>query len=78
MLRQLQSDLWKRGVRLVFARVDASLHTDFVRHRLIEVIGQEFIFSRIHDALNAFAQMRTSATQTHSPGKEQAIPLPEQ
>jgi sulfate permease, SulP family len=56
MLRQLQPYLLSHGVRLVFARVDASLQADLVRHRLLDVIGPRFLFPRLHDALAAFAR----------------------
>jgi len=61
MLRQLQPYLLSQGVRLVFARVDASLQADLVRHRLLDVIGAQFLFSRLHDALAAFAREETPA-----------------
>jgi MFS superfamily sulfate permease-like transporter len=74
MLRQLEADLLKRGVRLAFARVDASLHADLERHCLLDVIGANYLFSRIHDAMSAFTQIRASAQLTHGPEKEKTIP----
>jgi len=60
MLRQLQPNLLHKGVRLVFARVDTSLQSDLVRHLLLDLLGSQFIFSRLHDALAAFAHQEKS------------------
>ncbi|HEX8815316.1 MAG TPA: SulP family inorganic anion transporter, partial [Terriglobales bacterium] len=73
MLRQLQPYLLRQGVRLVFARVDASLQADLVRHRLLDVIGSQFLFPRLHEAVAAFAREEESAEraahQGQSPGQ---------
>ena len=61
MLRQLQSYLLRQGVQLVIARGDASLQADLVRHRLLDVIGLQFLFPRLHEALAAFAREETPA-----------------
>ena len=55
MIRQLHPELSRKGVVLAFARTDHSLHADLVRHRLIDVIGENFFFARLHDALAAFS-----------------------
>ena len=55
MIRELHSELSHKGVVLAFARVANSLQADLVRHRLIDMIGREFIFPRLHDALAAFS-----------------------
>jgi MFS superfamily sulfate permease-like transporter len=55
MIRELHPELSRKGVVLAFARADHSLHADLVRHRLIDVIGEKFIFPRLHDALAAFS-----------------------
>jgi hypothetical protein len=44
--------------------VDASLQADLVRHRLLEVIGSQLIFPRLHDALAAFAREEKSAERS--------------
>ena len=59
MIRELHSELLRKGVVLAFARADHSLYADVVRHRLIDVIGEKFIFPRLHDALAAFSAWRT-------------------
>jgi len=61
MLRQLQSYLLRQGVQLVIARGNASLQADLVRHRLLDVIGLQFLFPRLHEALAAFAREETPA-----------------
>jgi MFS superfamily sulfate permease-like transporter len=65
MLRQLKCYLSEHGVTLAFARVDASLHEDLVRHRLIDTVSAEFIFARLHDALAAFSRKEKSGAQAH-------------
>jgi sulfate permease, SulP family len=51
----LQKELASAGISLAFARVGPSLQADLVRHGLVDVIGKERIFRRIHDALAGFA-----------------------
>jgi SulP family sulfate permease len=55
MIRELHPELSRKGVVLAFARADHSLYVDLVRHRLIDLIGEKFIFPRLHDALAAFS-----------------------
>jgi sulfate permease, SulP family len=55
MIRELHPELARKGVVLAFARADHSLQADLVRHRLIDVIGEKFIFPRLHDAQAAFS-----------------------
>lgn len=66
MFRRLVSDLSAHGVTLALARVDVPLHADLVRHRLVDTIGANFIFARLHDALSAFAERNMSAAQAKS------------
>jgi SulP family sulfate permease len=54
VVRDLQQNLKERGVNLVFARVQSDLKSDLERHQLIEVIGADKIFERLHDALAAY------------------------
>ena len=55
MIRELHPELARKGVVLAFARADHSLHADLVRHRLNDVIGEKFMFPRMHDAQAAFS-----------------------
>jgi MFS superfamily sulfate permease-like transporter len=55
MVRDLHGQLRRESVELAFARVAPSLRADLVRHRLVEVIGPDRVFLRLHDALEAFA-----------------------
>lgn len=55
MVRQLHADLMQSGVEFAFARVAISLRADLTRHRLLEVIGPGRIYSRLHEAVAAFA-----------------------
>ena len=54
VVRELHQDLVQCGVILAFARVPVSLRSDLDRHRLTEVIGPEYLFDRLHDAIQAF------------------------
>ncbi len=56
VVRQLQQDLVRCGVELVFARVVSELKADLDRHHLTEAIGADRIFHRLHDALAAYQQ----------------------
>ncbi len=50
----LIKSLAEAGVVLAFARVPWDLHSDFDRHHLLEAIGPERIFNRLHDAIAVF------------------------
>jgi SulP family sulfate permease len=50
-MRDLCTELTQRGIVLVFARVNAYLRADMDRHCITEVIGNEKIFTKLHDAL---------------------------
>jgi MFS superfamily sulfate permease-like transporter len=63
VVRRLQQDLAKCGVTLALARVQFYLQADLDRHHLTEVIGRQFIFARLHDALHAFAKLGSTASQ---------------
>jgi sulfate permease, SulP family len=54
VVRELHRDMVQCGVILGFARVSVSLRSDLDRHRLTEVIGPEYLFDRLHDAIQAF------------------------
>jgi len=52
VVRELQQDLAKRGVTLVFAHVQSDLRPDLDRHHLTEIIGADRIFNSLHEALD--------------------------
>jgi high affinity sulfate transporter 1 len=57
MLRELQHDLANAGVELVLAHVQSDLKPDLERHHLTGIIGENRIFDRLHQALDAFHQL---------------------
>jgi sulfate permease, SulP family len=57
VVRELQQDLEKRGVKLVFAHVQSDLKPDLDRHHLTEAIGANRIFYSLHEALASYQQM---------------------
>ena len=59
VVRDLHQELADRGVMLVFARAPASLKADLDRHLLTEVIGPAQFFDRLHDAVAAFANLKS-------------------
>jgi sulfate permease, SulP family len=54
ILRDLNQLLKQINVEFSFARSAPSLRADLIRHRVIEVIGEERIFPRLHNATAAF------------------------
>jgi MFS superfamily sulfate permease-like transporter len=52
-LRELLDDLAKQGVGLIFARVSPYLRSDMDRHRITDVIGNDRIFTTLHEAVAA-------------------------
>jgi MFS superfamily sulfate permease-like transporter len=60
MLRELNQDLKQINVEFSFARTATSLRADLIRHRVIEVIGEERIFPRLHNATAAFRMSQRS------------------
>jgi sulfate permease, SulP family len=60
MLHDLNQDLKQIKVEFSFARAAPSLRADLVRHRVIEVIGEERIFPRLHNATAAFRMSQGS------------------
>ena len=54
VVRELQQELARRGVELVFAHVQSDLKPDLDRHRLTEAIGPNRIFDSLHEALGAY------------------------
>jgi sulfate permease, SulP family len=53
VVRELQQDLARRGVMLVFAHVQSDLKPDLDRHGLTQAIGPTRIFDTLHQALAA-------------------------
>ncbi|MDD5268740.1 MAG: SulP family inorganic anion transporter [Methylococcales bacterium] len=51
-LRDLCGDLKRFGVKLIFGRVNTYLREDMKRHGITSAIGEEFIFSTLHEALS--------------------------
>ncbi len=64
VVRELHQELVQAGVKVGLARVAPSLHADLVRHRLIDVIGRDRIFTRLHHALKAFAETGNEAPKS--------------
>jgi SulP family sulfate permease len=54
VVEELKQNLADSGVQLGFARVPWNTREDFDRHHLTEAIGTSWIFTRLHDALEAF------------------------
>ena len=52
-VRKLLEDLNRKGVSVVFGRVNRYLLSDFRRHRISAVIGDGRIFPTLHEALDA-------------------------
>ena len=51
VVERLHEDLARRGVRMIFGRVQAELIADLDRHGLTKIIGANHIFYTLHDAL---------------------------
>jgi len=58
VVMELKKNLAESGVELAFARVPWDLRSDFERHHLTKVIGEAWIFPRLHDAIAAFEAAR--------------------
>ena len=54
VVEELKKNLANAGVQMGFARVPWNTRADFDRHHLTEVIGSQWIFNRLHDALEAY------------------------
>jgi SulP family sulfate permease len=53
VVRSLCEELVSRGISLVLVHAEVSLLSDLRRHHLIDVIGPEHIFEKLHEALAA-------------------------
>jgi sulfate permease, SulP family len=52
-IRDLLDDLARKGVRMVFARVNPYLRSDMDRHRITAAIGEQWLFSTLHEGIAA-------------------------
>jgi sulfate permease, SulP family len=59
-LRDLNQYLKQINVEFSFARTAPSLRADLTRHRVIEAIGEQRIFPRLHNAIAAFKMSQGS------------------
>jgi MFS superfamily sulfate permease-like transporter len=60
VIEQLKKALTAAGVSFGFARLPFNTRADFDRHHLTDVIGERWIFNRIHDALDAYEPPRNN------------------
>jgi MFS superfamily sulfate permease-like transporter len=57
VVERLHTDLTRRGVQMVFGRVQTELRADLDRHGLTEIIGADHIFYTLHEAIRACESM---------------------
>ena len=57
VVQDLQTELARRGIVLVFTHVEPELQEDLNRHHLTEVIGQARIFDKLHDAIARYHEL---------------------
>jgi len=60
VVEELHKNLTAAGVQLGFARLAWNTRSDFDRHHLTETIGSQWIFARLHDALDAYEKLNPS------------------
>jgi sulfate permease, SulP family len=63
-VRDLIDELQRRGVRIVFARVSPYLRSDMDRHHITDVVGENWIFPTLHEAI---AAVRAAALRSPPP-----------
>jgi SulP family sulfate permease len=63
VVMELKKNLAESGVDLGFARVPWDLRSDLERHHLTGMIGEAWIFPRLHDAIAAFEAARPLVAQ---------------
>jgi sulfate permease, SulP family len=67
-VRDVHSELAALGITTAFARVRAELQADMMRHLVIEAIGADRIYLRLHDARAEFAkETGISLERIHQP-----------
>ena len=71
VVRQLQEDLARKGVELVFARVEPVLRSDLDRHHLTELIGPNRIFGRLHTAVASYHKLGNQGAMASVPSPGQ-------
>jgi sulfate permease, SulP family len=64
-VEELKKNLTAMGVQFGFARLPWNTRADFDRHYLTKALGSEWIFNRLHDAVDAF----------EAPGQASSVPL---
>ncbi|MDQ2833707.1 MAG: SulP family inorganic anion transporter [Acidobacteriota bacterium] len=65
---ELSRNLLDAGVTLGFARLGWNARADFERHHLTEAVGAGNLFSRLHDAVDAYAKL---------PARDQVVAVPQ-
>lgn len=61
VMAELKTDLAAAGIALGFARLPSETKADFERHHLMEILDPALLFSRLHDALDAFEKFRAGS-----------------
>jgi SulP family sulfate permease len=61
-VRDLIDELKRRDVSIVFARVSPYLRSDMDRHRITEAVGEKWIFSTLHEAINTVRRSLPEST----------------
>jgi SulP family sulfate permease len=64
-VRDLLPDLARQGVGIIFARVNPYLRSDMDRHHITAAIGEDRIFTRLHEAIAAVRSGALDAQQEH-------------
>jgi len=67
VFRYLHQELVSHGIPLVLVHAEASLLSDLRRHRLSDVIGADYIFDTLHEALAAINGQRLHGMSVQSP-----------
>jgi MFS superfamily sulfate permease-like transporter len=57
MVEELDAELMRREVTLVFAHVQPELQEDLDRHHLTQVVGRDRIFDKLHEAVERYHQI---------------------
>jgi SulP family sulfate permease len=61
VLRDVQEELIRRGITLMFVHTESSLRADLRRHRLIDLISADHIFDTLREALAEISGQRVRA-----------------
>jgi high affinity sulfate transporter 1 len=71
-IREFVGELKRRDIQIVFARVTPYLRSDMDRHHITDALGEQWIFSTLHEAIavvQARSSAKTSTESTDSPKK---------